>query len=525
MVAEAANDYYERDGWNVIPIDKDKKTPKVVDLKKIYLFPESKNDINTYFPNDDRNIAVAAGPVSGRNDNTSQGIIDFEEVFVPEYFHLVKANPILKRIVENTRVSQTWSGGRHVYIKTPVPFHTINIGDENKNRIIDVLGWKAYAVAPPSQMKNKYLWENWNDNQNGRIYHATLDELNEFLKIFNKKVNPVTDAEIDKEISKYFNKRFYYDISNNLSYKYFRYLRTGDWKYNELLTKEGKPDRSRIEYIIMYRLAALGFELETIEQFFIIYAYPGSKFKSRGIDAARYNIQKAIAEYQKRKSDFDKRCDELLSKSLFLNNLSTYESSILTSILSICKSIGRFDNIRLSQTELAKKTGITQQSVGNNIKNLIEKGMMKKVLNTDGIRASVYSINEKTINKKDCNTYTDGCYAIGITNNFNYSSSPCKNTNLLNIKLDITYSDLENKNDDIFFRQGIGKTGYKIVTLLNKNIGISFDSKSISDITGLSLPTVNKKLNELVTYGYVMTKKVPTGKRPKAVYWIYIKIN
>lgn len=547
-IRKAANKYFKEDGWNVIPITKDnQKSPAVKDLNKILLFPETYGEVTEYFK-EDRNIAVATGPVSGK-DSKSLGLIDIENIFLPQYERIIsRQDNLLSKIVQKTRVSKTAHNGRHVYFYTDEPMHgtAINRSEyldtvNKKGHIADIKGFKGYALCPPSLCDSPYLWENHN---NGNIITLSIDEVNEVIRLLDsqhKPIRTVTEEEHAKSISDYYTKQFFIDMKGDISKDLFWYLQTGKLS-KRLNTSEywskknpGQPDRSTLEIKIIYRLVALGFTDKAIEQFFLTFAYKGSKMRERGLKLFRHNLNSAKSLHKKDISDFDKKVDALLNHSLYLPELKTYEKTVLNTILMICKRVGRFDNIQLSSLEIATRTGIAQQTASTNLKKLIEKEYLKIEKKSNGKHAHILSLNEELVNKIDTYTYIN---EKDITKNSIKKINSNKNivkkidsntynvvTNCVGITLNLLYSDYKQKNNDIYYRKGLNKTGFAIVQLLNSNIGKEFDVNSIAEITGISLPTVRKKLIELVNAGYVHTKKVKAKYKPKAMYWINEKLE
>jgi predicted ArsR family transcriptional regulator len=510
-VTESAKSYYQDDGWNVIPIRENGKTPTVRDLNKILLFPETEEEIQEYFPDNHRNIAVAAGPVSGNNGSLT--VLDFEYTGMPEYERLLFSNPTFQRIADNTRVSKTQSGGRHVFIETEDPIRGLSISEDDRH-VLDLKGFKGYGLVPPSKIKSPYLWEN-PEALTSPIYKASIEELQEILSLWGKQVQTVSQDAIAAELAKYQLKQSRAIEKGILSKRLFIYLVSGVWPYSDLRKKDGSPDRSRIEYKIIYRLVAMGFSGPQIRETFQLYAYNGSKAKtSTKFPFLNVAIEKAFKEYQKRKSEVDRHIEDLIPAIRYNTDLSIMERTTAEGILHICKQVNRFENLYLPQRELAEIAGVSSETIRRHLKSLNRKGIIELLKPTTGTKPALFNFNQK-VSKIPTHTYTPRPGGtIGMATNLTKSEKEGKSP------------DFSQIGNDAFHRYGLGKTGKYIVDLFNENPGKRFEVKEIAQKSGISKPTVIKKLEELIRYNLLKCEKIkPEKGRPRKVYWIEEEIR
>jgi len=129
---------YADSGWSVIPIGKDKKT--LIKWESYQHTRATKEEIKAWFTRyPDANVGIVTGAISG---------IVVIDIDTPEKIDYP---------LPLTVVSQTASGGRHIFCKHP--------GQEVKNRVrivpnVDIRADGGYVVVPPSLLAsgNQYVW-------------------------------------------------------------------------------------------------------------------------------------------------------------------------------------------------------------------------------------------------------------------------------------------------------------------------------------------------------------------------------
>ena len=291
MSITSAKTYFNDYKWNVIPLPEGTKHPKKgFDLKRVLYFPESKEDFKTYFPDDKGNIAVAGGIHNATTRNKQYlNIIDIEACYLNKYQDLIVNNPLFKRLNETTRISQTTSNGRHIFFNTEKPLHSLSVTD-NKTTILEFKAFGNYVMVPPSIVSNPYLWEN---PEQKNVITLPIEYVKDIFRLWNKDIREVTTEEYIETLSTYQNERQLRGISDDINRKYWNYLKYGTWNQNYHLTKTGDINRSEIEFSIIYRLVSLGFSSATIESFFDMYAFSGSKSKTQKVAYFRRSIEKA----------------------------------------------------------------------------------------------------------------------------------------------------------------------------------------------------------------------------------------
>jgi DNA-binding MarR family transcriptional regulator len=260
-----------------------------------------------------------------------------------------------------------------------------------------------------------------------------------------------------------------------------------------LLTGDTQEEKYQTEYKIMYRLINLRYDEQTIEQFFKAFAGKNTHFRNSKIATFRSSLQNAKVYYNNHKSKFDYECDTILEHVDYFTALSVYERITLKTILRTAKKIGRFDHIDFALKEAARRSGITFPSVNNNLKKLVDKGILIKVKKSEKRKPTIYSINKDSLLKS---IVTKGL----------------KTTN------ELFKSHVNNINSKDFDRKNLGKQSYLILNYLTENPNSEFDTYKISETLGMSFPTAKKHVEGLEEYGYIVSRKTKTNGRPKKLY-------
>lgn len=280
-------------------------------------------------------------------------------------------------------------------------------------------------------------------------------------------------------------------MNTELPKSYQTYLTTGFWQNTYWNKQNNKPDRSRIEYTIIYKLISLCYSTEDIQSYFETYAYKNSKYRTHGLNRFYNDIKKAKVHYLNNRSCFDKEADLIIQNCYYFKNLLSSDIYVLREIVRTAKKVGKFENIHISQNLLSEKTNICQKTISNSIQRLLRINVLKKEKN--------YIVQKKPNEYSICSKYL-----LNAIEKIPYTH-----------KEDVYINDLSEK-----VKKELKKSGEVIYAILFNNKNKKFDVKEIQKLTGISYPTILKKLDILKINRYIIDEKCETETKPKKKYYI-----
>lgn len=158
MVLLQSLDYFHS-GFNVIPIVPGHKNPALPSWDKYQQEKPTEETLRTWFPNNNRNVALVMGAVSG---NCTALDIEKESAAEDLLFLLRdKGHHGLLEKLGTTYCVRTPRGGRHYYFKSTTTYPSLKLaydtptmedGKPKAKILIETRGEGGYVLAPPSQI-------------------------------------------------------------------------------------------------------------------------------------------------------------------------------------------------------------------------------------------------------------------------------------------------------------------------------------------------------------------------------------
>ncbi|MEM4093228.1 MAG: phage/plasmid primase, P4 family [Conexivisphaerales archaeon] len=235
-------------GLNIIPLERDKKTP-AVNWKDYETRHISQAEYDEWFGQDpNRNHAVLGGVTSN-----NLVVLDFEK-----WDDFVTFFPKWKELAKTTRVVKTPHGGAHVYYYTreEVQRRIKIFGDAHE---VDVCGWGGYVCGVGTVIDHSLCDKKKCHIESGKSVYETVGTMEiatsqkDFLKTvldrgrqLGWKADVIRDTKPEKDT--------------------FNHLLTIDGKLNRLWSGdiEGYPSRSEAEFALVMKLIGYGFSDEQI---------------------------------------------------------------------------------------------------------------------------------------------------------------------------------------------------------------------------------------------------------------------
>jgi DNA-binding IscR family transcriptional regulator len=455
---------YHNLGLNVIPIKKGGKEPLVQYSQYTYR-RQTENDIYSLFPDENLNVGIITGDCS-RN----LFILDFDS---EAGYQTVLHNERFRRIVEHTTVvtSGRESGGRHILLRAHVPVRSTN----NKELDLDVKGVGGYCVAPPSlhPTGKRYTAE-----RTESIY--LLHDLQELSFIRLEKA----ECRLDSPLSR---------------------LTVNDWsKLSDWLKKTQRGERSEAEQAAVVLLVSRGCDFHEVLDFFERNAGKESKFYEKG----RYRYQYLRKGYEnacrlvEATQDKARRLSEIADSDWVYMNRRTIgtDRAISHAIIDIALRTGK-NEIGISVRELAELAGITVPTAQAGLKRspFLERTETGPIIVRCATKnsARVYRITEPVPGQSN---------DIGHILNSPHILSPLR-----------TVKEVSNFtpkfNHDAFRNTALGKTGARVLQYLSENRNAIFTTHTVSDGTGITRKTVQRKLVKLSEVGVLQTEGNGRGRK------------
>lgn len=322
-----AADVYHSQGLQVIPLRLGEKTP-LCNWKEYTQLEQSTADIKRLFPDNQRNIGIIGGAVSG-----NFCCLDFDSI---DGYERAMQNLNFSRIVEQTTVVKT-ARGYHVYLFTPTPVRTAQFASYN----LDIRGSGSYAVAPPSLHPSGSLYS---FAQERGIYELAS---NDALGIVT--LSPAKSIK---------------SIAAGVGIDLFAILK-GE--------RMGYPSRSEADEALCVRLLTIGWTDEEILGLYSRFAGPLSKFRSKqagDYGYLRLTIESASRFLTEHKSAVDKKLDELQSAAgtLFVGRTGPTDLAVWQGVLKIARRAGRLENLSISERELSEHVGVSAKTARESLK-------------------------------------------------------------------------------------------------------------------------------------------------------------
>lgn len=288
-----------------------------------------------------------------------------------------------------------------------------------------------------------------------------------------------------------------------LSKELKNYLKTGKC-FKEKYFKNGKIDKQRIEYDIIYSLVAQRYSIESIKKLFEkseshLKFLKNSNWVENAIDKARCHYA------QNKQEDFDVIIDKLLEQCQFLPLKAGLRTTLLT-IFQICKSAKTFD-VYLSLNYLSKLTDLKIETISKQLIKLRNGDFPSHTINFPYIE-----VIEKFVPHKKPNKYRvhgEKIYRMMILG---------ESKNKIPRATNKSYRNINELNSEV--SKKIGKTGKLIWEYLNQHPKEKYSSRDLSNVLGLAFQTCNNKLKYLAEKNYLKFEKGKTTKRNKTIYWI-----
>ncbi|ACP54414.1 bifunctional DNA primase/polymerase [Saccharolobus islandicus] len=183
--------FYHTYGLSVIPLKPKEKVP-LIKWEKYQKELATIDEIKKWFENNENNIAIICGKVSG-----NLVVIDFDDAEIYEKFlKEVEKDSELAEIINNTWLVKTGKG-YHIYLRIDID-KPVKIGKLQK---IDVKGEGGYVVAPPSihPSGKTYEFVRFSKTTGHEIRVITEEQYKKILTILeNVTESTITDTAIEK---------------------------------------------------------------------------------------------------------------------------------------------------------------------------------------------------------------------------------------------------------------------------------------------------------------------------------------
>jgi hypothetical protein len=182
MVLNPALDYL-RSGFSLIPITDGQKNPALPSWDKYQQEKPTEETLRTWFPDNNRNVALVMGAVSGNCT-----ALDIEkESAAEDLLSLLrdKGHHGLLEKLGTTYCVRTPRGGRHYYFKSVTTYPSLKLaydtptmedGKPKAKILIETRGEGGYVLAPPSQISGHGPYTVIHGNP-GDICFLTLEEM------------------------------------------------------------------------------------------------------------------------------------------------------------------------------------------------------------------------------------------------------------------------------------------------------------------------------------------------------------
>ena len=174
---------YLHSGFNVIPIVLGQKNPALLSWDKYQQEKPTEETLRTWFPDNNRNVALVMGAVSGNCT-----ALDIEkESAAEDLLSLLrdKGHQSLLEKLATTYCVRTPRGGRHYYFKSVTTYPSLKLaydtptmedGKPKAKILIETRGEGGYVLAPPSQISGHGPYTVIHGNP-GDICFLTLEEM------------------------------------------------------------------------------------------------------------------------------------------------------------------------------------------------------------------------------------------------------------------------------------------------------------------------------------------------------------
>lgn len=463
MVREAAQKCL-RDGLSLIPLKPRTKQPKAAWKQYARRMPRQEEVSEWFSGKECLNVGVVCGAVSG-----NLVVIDFDtEDAIKRYRDWIE---------EMSSKTLTVSTGRglHVFLRTreAVRSTTFEGGD--------VKAEGSYVAFPPSLHPQGAHYAQVSDGDTNEIlqwpsYTLPMVELHPVSKLNGPAIH---DQDVSSEVT-HESPTSIQEFSGELR----RFVR-----HNERTPSSCYKSRSEAEMAVVVKLAAKGYSLQDLEDFFESNFRSRAHYKSlKGAERKRYlsrALRNAIAYLADRKQK-TVQAREIIQKVLacckntfdFQGRTRRSDSVVLRHVLTKTCALNIFEKLAIPVRETAEQTGLSRTTTQKALRRLCAHGLILRVpTDTSNGTAALFNVNIAKLGQLQ--------HISGGGDKLQVSQ---------NSKLAIAH--------DAFRHKALGKNGHAILSSLINLPGQSL--KEISANTGGSYSGVSRKLKQMMKSGIVI---------------------
>jgi predicted transcriptional regulator len=479
--------YRDKDGKQKIAKGKEPPFP----WKEFQKRPLTASEIERLFTKkQDNNIGIVCGKVS-----QNLVVLDFDDINL--YTDLVSKNPIIRSLSRNSLTVRT-KRGIHVYVRTLDK----TVSQETKEKIphLDIKGQGGLVAAPDSIYETE-------EGRNGQYIFDFLD---------TREIQTVPFDDLS-----FLHLKEAEDVNASflgLGYRYYRILK-GDYdfgfNYEKKKNRRMYPSRSEAEFALILKLVSLGEGLEYVQEVFKRYGSDKTHYAEHHQPESyiETSYKNAVKWFQDNMNEVDSQIIKTMQAVEYLDNLRNTEKAVLLSLLQITRRKGSF-YIGASVRELSEISNTSLRTVTKAL-NRFEKleVISKRFKGSLSETSGRYIIDPEMIQDqvlKKGNSPPQVLAPYGLFRFFNEDSKE-----VFPESVDRTLGS------DIFSFRGLNKTGFRVFQCLNSSVGKPLSVKEITAITGLTFPTVKRKLVDLEEFlteskeglsaKYCFTRKIEPG--------------